>query len=229
MFTPFDTQSQLRHASSSVPRTRRDTHTHSRKYLMGQPRGLTLIEMIVTVGIVAVVTVAITESVIMFYRANRVAFEESYQIRSAEKGVQVLVRDVREATYGDDGSYPLAAIASSSVTFYADVDRTNPIEKVAYRLSGKSLTRTVTSSTGNPPTYTGTVATSTVSEYVRNFDDNIPLFRYFDAAGAEVTSGTDIARVVSVSVNLVVDITPVHAPGEFTLKSGATLRNLRPQ
>ncbi|MBY0539510.1 prepilin-type N-terminal cleavage/methylation domain-containing protein [Patescibacteria group bacterium] len=195
----------------------------------GHLRGMTLIEVVVTVGIVAVITVAITQSVIVFYRANRVAFEESYQIRSAERGLQVLIRDLREATYGDNGAYPLGAIASSSITFYADVDRTNPIEQVQYRLSGQRLTRTVRSSTGNPPTYTGAVSTSTVSDYVRNFDDNISLFRYYDAAGAEVTSSAEIARVVSVSVNIIVDITPIHAPGEFTLRSGATLRNLRPQ
>lgn len=194
-----------------------------------EPRGLTLVETVVTVGIVAVITVAIAQSVILFYKANRVAFEESYQIRSAERGLQVLIRDLREATYGDDGAYPLSSIASSSITFYADVDRTNPIEKVTYTLTGKLLQRTVRSSTGNPPTYTGAVATSTVSEFVRNFDDNQSLFRYFDAAGAEVTSSADIASIVSVSVNLIVDITPIHAPGEFTLKSGATLRNLRPQ
>jgi prepilin-type N-terminal cleavage/methylation domain-containing protein len=194
-----------------------------------QPRGMTLIEMVVAIGIIAVITVAITQSVILFYRANRVAFEESYQIRSAERGLQVLVRDLREATYGDDGAYPLGSIASSSIMFYADVDRTNPVERIEYRLTGQKLTRVVTRSSGNPPVYNTVVATSTVSEYVRNFDDNISLLRYFDAAGAEVTSPTDIARVVSVSINLVVDITPVHAPGEFTLRSGATLRNLRPQ
>lgn len=192
-------------------------------------RGITLIEMVVTVGIVAVITVAITQSVILFYKSNRIAFEESYQIRSAERGLQVLIRDLREATYGDNGAYPLGAIASSSVTFYADVDRTNPIEKITYTLTGKLLRRTITKSTGTPPTYTGEISTSTVSEYVRNFDDDKPLFRYFDAAGSEITASSEIARVVSVSVNLVVDITPIHAPGEFTLKSGATLRNLRPQ
>lgn len=192
-------------------------------------RGMTMIEVVVAIGIIALITVAITQSVIMFYRVNRVAFEEAYQIRSAERGLQVMVRDLREATYGDDGAYPLGSIASSSITFYADLDRSNPIERVEYKLIGKSLYRTVTTSTGNPPTYTGSKATSTVSEYVRNFEENAPLLRYFDAAGAEVTSATEIARVVSVSINLVVDITPVHAPGEFTLRSGATLRNLRPQ
>ena len=188
-----------------------------------------MVEMIVAISIIAIITVVIAQAVIAFYRSNRVAFEESYQIRSAERGLQVLVRDLREATYGDHGAYPLATIASSSIIFYADVDRTNPIEQVRYTLSGQKLTRTVIRSTGVPPTYTGVVSTSTVSEYVRNFDENISLFRYYDASGIEVVNATDIAKVVSVSINIIVDITPIHSPGEFTLRSGATLRNLRPQ
>ncbi len=192
-------------------------------------RGLTLIEVVVSVGIIAVIMVVISQSVIYFYRANRVTFEESYQIRSAQKGVQVLIRDLREATYGDNGAYPLATIASSTLTFYSDVDRTSPVEQIKYQLTGQKLTRTIVSSTGIPPTYTGAIATSTVSEYVRNIGDNISLFRYYNAAGVEVTSQTDIADVVSVAVCVVVEITPIHAPGEFTLRSGATIRNLRPQ
>lgn len=192
-------------------------------------RGLTLIEMVVSVGIIAIIMVVITQSVIYFYRANRTNFEESYQITSAQKGVQVLIKDLREATYGDNGAYPLESIASTSVTFYSDVDRSAPVERIKYQLNGTSLTRTITNSVGTPPTYTGAVSTSTLSDYVRNIGDNIPVFRYYNAAGTEVVSQADIADVVSVSVSIVVDITPIHAPGEFTLRSGATIRNLRPQ
>jgi hypothetical protein len=87
----------------------------------------------------------------------------------------------------------------------------------------------VTQSAGLPPTYTGPVSTTTVSDSVRNFDDNLSVFRYYNASGAEVTDPAHIRDVVSVSVSIVVDITPIHAPGEFTLKSSASLRNLRAQ
>lgn len=192
-------------------------------------RGLTLIEVVVSVGIIAIIMVVISQSVIYFYRANRVTFEESFQIRSAQKGMEVLVKDLREATYGDNGAYPLGAIATSTLTFYSDVDRSAPVERITYKLIGMSLYRTITNSVGSPPTYTGTVATSTVSDYVRNVGDNIPVFRYYDASGVEITSQANIADVVSVSLSVIVDITPIHAPGEFTLRSGATIRNLRPQ
>lgn len=192
-------------------------------------RGLTLMETIVTVAVTGIIVLVVTQAVLSFYKANRVALEESFQIRSAERGVQVLVRDLREATYGDNGAYPLNTIGTSTISFYSDIDHSAPIERIDYVLSGNRLTRSVTYSTGNPPQYTGTTTTSVVSDFVRNIEDGISMFRYFDASGAEVTDPLDIADIVSVTVSLVVDITPVHAPGEFTLRSSASLRNLRPQ
>lgn len=192
-------------------------------------RAFTLIEMLVTIFVFTVILIAVTNSVLFFYRANTTAVEEAFQIRSAERGMDVLVRDLREATYGDDGSYPLAEMASTSITFYSDIDHSSPIERIRYLLNNKLLTRTVINSTGIPPTYTGAAATTTVSEFVRNSEDGIALFQYFDKNGDEVTDPLNITDVVSVSVSIVVDITPQHQPGEFTLRSGATLRNLRPQ
>lgn len=191
--------------------------------------GFTLVEVIVVVAITGVIMIAITQSVLSFYKANRVSLEESYQIRSAQKGLDALVRDLREATYGDDGAYPLATMGSSTLVFYSDVDHTSPIEKITYVLSGTSLTRRITSSSGTPPAYTGSGVVSTVSDYVRNTEDNVAMFRYYDASGNEVTNSSHIRDVISVSVTLVVDITPAHAPGEFTLKSSASFRNLRSQ
>ncbi len=192
-------------------------------------RGLSIVEALVTIAVTSLLLLVISDAVLSFYKANRIALEESFQIRSAERGVQTLVRDLREATYGDNGAYPLGEIGTNSITFYSDVDRTSPVERIRYNLIDKQLYRTITSSAGTPPQYTGTTATSSVSDFVRNNEDGIPLFRYYDSAGIEVTDPADIADVVSVSISLVVDITPIHAPGEFTLRSSASLRNLRPQ
>jgi hypothetical protein len=185
--------------------------------------------MVVTIAIGALIMAAIVNSVLLFYKSNTFALEESFQIQSAQKGLDALTRDLREATYGDDGSYPLGLMGTSSITFYSDVDHSSPIERLHYELKNTVLTRTITLSTSTPPKYTGTISTTTVSDYVRNIGDNVPLFRYYDKNGAEVVNSANIADVVSVAINFVVDVTPNHAPGEFTLKSEATLRNLRPQ
>ena len=192
-------------------------------------RGLTFIEMLVTLAIFSLIMVTLVESVLYFYRTNTSSIEQAYQVESARRGVQLLVRDIREATYGDDGSYPLAEMASTSITFYADTDRDAAVEKIRYSLSGTNLSRTVVEPTGNPAQYTGVGTSTTVSNYVRNLDQNDAVFTYFNASTTEVTDPSDIGDAVSVSVTIVVNISPYRLPGEFTLSSSATLRNLRAQ
>ena len=194
-----------------------------------QTRGMSFIEMLVVLAVVPIITITIANSVLLFYRANTSSLEEAYQIQSGQKGVENLVHDLREATYADDGSYPIASIASSSITFYADVDRDFQVERVHYELNKNLLTRTLTNATGTPPTYTANISTSTVSEYVRNFADNVSIFTYYDSSGVAVTDTSRVADVTSVTVNIIVDVTQLHLPGEFTLRSSATFRNLRPQ
>ena len=116
-------------------------------------RGLTLLEMIVTVAIFTIIMIAITDSVRFFYRANTSSIEQSYQIDSARRGVEFLVRDLREASFGDDGSYPVADISSTTVTFFSDTDKDDLIERMRYSVDGTTLYRNVVESSGTPPSY----------------------------------------------------------------------------
>lgn len=190
-------------------------------------RGLTFVEMLVTVSIFAIVMIAIVESVRFFYRANTTAIEQSYQIDSARRGVEFLVRDVREARQGENGAHPIQTIGSTSIAFFSDTDADALVERIAYTLTGTTLFRHVVEPAGDPPDYSGLGATTTVSLYVRNEEEGAPLFRYFDAEGAEIVNYTSIGDVQSVSVSLIVNILPIRAPEEFTLRSSATLRNVR--
>ena len=195
---------------------------------MHTPHGLTFVEMLITIAIISIIMIAIVDSIIFFYRANTSSIEQEYQVEHARRGAELMIRDLRETTYADSGAYPLATIATSTVTFYTDTDTDGSIERIRYTLLGTNLYRNVTLAAGAPPAYTGGGATSTVSRYIRNNDEAAPLFRYFDNTNTEVSS-EDIADVVSVTVNLVVDITQQHTPGKFTLRDSATLRNLRAQ
>lgn len=195
-------------------------HTH---------RGLTFIEMLVTLAIFSIVMIAIVESVQFFYRANTSSIEQAYQLNSARRGIEFMVRDLREASHGDDGSYPLLTIGSTTVTFFSDTDKDDVVERIHYELSGTTLTRNVTDSSGVPPAYSGAGVTTVVSTHVRNLEEGVPIFTFYGAGGSEVTNYADVDDVRSVTANLVVNIQPLRAPEEFTLRSSATLRNLRSQ
>jgi hypothetical protein len=192
-------------------------------------RGLTFVEMLVTLAISTLIMVAIVNSILLFYRANTSSLEQSYQVESARKGSSIFVRDVREATYGDNGAYPLATFSSTSITFYTDTDTDGAVEQIRYTLTGTNLFRNVVEPTGSPAAYTSSGVTTTVSTFVRNVEEGAPLFRFYNASSTEVTNVQNINTVVSVTISMVVDIVQKHAPGRFTLTESATLRNLRAQ
>jgi prepilin-type N-terminal cleavage/methylation domain-containing protein len=191
-------------------------------------KGFTLIEMLIVIAIVPIILIAISDSVISFYRANSTSIEEAYQIQSSSRGVNTLVLDLREATYAENGAYPVESIATSSVSFFADTAHDGVVERVRYSLSGTTLSRAVTPP-GSPVTYSAGTATTSISDSVRNIGDGTAIFRYFDENGNEILDMASVKDVRSVEITLVVDVTPNHAPGEFTLRSSATLRNLRAQ
>ena len=190
-------------------------------------RGFTLIETLVVVALVAIVGVALQYAIQYFYRANAYVLQGTAAVNSARNGVTTLSSNLREATYGDDGAYPIAAAATSSVTFYADVDRDGGVERVRTYLIDRTLYRVVTNAAGNPPTYGGQAsATTTIATYVAN-GTSTPLFRYFDSTGTELSGTPNIAEIASITTTLMVDINPLRAPDIYTLSQTAMLRNLR--
>lgn len=191
--------------------------------------GFTFIETIMTVAIFSLVMIAVTGSIIYFYRANAYAIEQSFAVNSARKGVELMVRDIREAAYSEEGAYPLIDVSTSSVSFYSDVDRDDNIERIQYVLDDTILTKGVTDPVGNPPEYLDqNENVSNVSTDVRNGLQDMPVFRYYDRDGAEVTDFEGgLGDIAFVTVDLIVNINPSRLPNEFNLKSSATIRNLK--
>ncbi len=189
-------------------------------------RGFTLIETIVTVGLTAFVMAALGVLIQYFYKTNQYALEQTQAVNSARSSIEHTVADLRETVYGADGSYPIALVATSSVTFYANVDSDALVEKVRYYLSDSSLFRGTTKPAGNPPSYAGQSETTTlVIDNMRN-DASTPLFTYFDENGAELPAPVNIAKIRSVHIHVLTDVNPLRAPAVYSLVGEATLRNL---
>lgn len=190
-------------------------------------KAFTLVETLVVVGLLAAIGSALSGMIVYFYRSNAYVLEQSAALDSAKRGLEISFENIREASYGEDGAYPLASAATSSVTFFSEVDADGSIEKVRVYLLGTGLYRGVTNPTGNPPTYTGQPETTyTIATSVRNATST-PIFRYFDADGVELTGTIDVAAVASVQTRLDVDLNPLRAPNIMTLERTTTLRNLR--
>lgn len=193
-------------------------------------RGFTLIETIVTVGISALVITALSLLIIYFYRTDAYVLEETVAVQSAHNGILNAMRDLREASYGANGAYPIVSAATSSVTFYVDPAGDGIVDKVHYYILGGSLYRGVTLPIGSPSSYIGQPeSTSTIATYVLS-NTSTSIFRYYDTNGNQLTNfPIDIAKITSVNTTITVNLNPDRAPNDYTLSAGATLRNLLAQ
>lgn len=191
-------------------------------------KGFSLIETILVIAIGTLVMLAVMSSVLYFYRTNSNTIEQGFALSSARKGIEFMVRDIREATYSDNGAYPIILLGDNSFSFYSDIDRDNSVEQVRYFLDGDFLKKGTTNSTGAIPVYNPIDEEIVViSDFVRNSYTSTDIFQYFDSTGVEVTDYNDITSVIFVKVNLIVNINPERLPEEFELHSSATLRNVK--
>lgn len=189
-------------------------------------RGVTFVETLVWIAVFTIVMTAIVTTLLSFYRTNRYTLEQADAVTSAQRALEQSVRTIREGAYSSQGAFPIVAIAANSFTFYADIDDDPLIERVRYFLSGTYLMRGVLEPSGNPPDYTGTETTSVIAEYVRNIDQGITTFRYYDEIGSEITNYANWTAVRFVSVNLAVNVNPAVLPNQLVLNSSAAIRNL---
>ena len=93
-----------------------------------------LIETIVAIAIFALIIGAVTGSIVMIYRTHRYTFQQSTAIEEARRGIEVMVKEVREAREGENGSYPIEEAGDKELIFYSDIDDDGKVERVRYFL-----------------------------------------------------------------------------------------------
>ena len=193
---------------------------------MAHTRGMTMIEATVWIGVFTSAMLALTTSVLYFYRTSNYTIQQSTATASAQRGIDSMVRTIREASYASNGAYPVVSLAENDFRFYADVDSDLGIERVRYYLSGEQLFKGIIEPTGDPAIYSGAEATSTISDYVENLNKSTALFTYYDKNGAPITNYTKIADVRFVAANLLIDVDTQKTPIPLSLRSTAAMRNL---
>ncbi|MBU4480011.1 prepilin-type N-terminal cleavage/methylation domain-containing protein [Patescibacteria group bacterium] len=190
--------------------------------------GLTLIEVVVSVSIFSIIVVVLFSSIIYFYKVNRYSLDQAFAIESARRGVEFMVRDIREAVYSDEGSYPIISASENSFYFYSDIDRDNNVERVRYFLDGSDFKKGLTEPLGSPLSYHDTdEVISVVSDNIMNSEESSDVFQYFNQDGVEITDLSSIVDISFIKVNLIVNVDVNRQPGNFVLLSGVTLRNLK--
>lgn len=191
-------------------------------------RGFTLIEVVVVSVLTALLFGAVSYAITSFYKTNAYAIEQAMAINFARKGIESLVKDIREASYSDEGSYPIISIATTTFEFYSDVEGNSNIEKIRYFIQDGYFKKGVTFSAGTPLSYTGQPEMEyIIAENMRNEDLLTNVFTYYDSNGVEVVDFVGgMLDVVFVEMSVTININPRRLPSNYTLYSSATMRNI---
>lgn len=98
-------------------------------------RGFTLIEMIVAIFVFSLIFGGMMAAITMIYRVEGYSTDQAIAVNEARRGVDIMAKEVREACYGDDGSYPIEKGGGKEFIFYSDIDSDGTAERVRYYLA----------------------------------------------------------------------------------------------
>ncbi len=193
--------------------------------------GLTLLEIVVSLGIFLMLAAGVYLFVIQGYRSQETTLHQTQAITEAQRGIDTFKKQLRDARTADNGAYPLVLADDQQLTFYSDIDADQQAEHVRLWLNGTDLMHSTIEPSGSPITYpVGNEVTKIIARDLENGSN--PVFIYFDG-NAAATSGTplstpaDVTKAKLVMISLQIDADVNRPPDEFVLTSSVQIRNLK--
>jgi prepilin-type N-terminal cleavage/methylation domain-containing protein len=190
-------------------------------------RGYTLIEMLVVIAIISIVMPTLLTVIIALYREHHAVFSEALAVTKATDALGSMVRDIRSATYGADGSLPIAAIAPDSLAMFTDTDGDGSIEHVRYFLDGTTIKRGTIEPTATATYPPADETVETLATDIVNDSTGTPLFRFYSATSSEITTTSRMLDIRRIEVRVIAQVSFIHQATPVTLHSSASIRNLK--
>lgn len=168
------------------------------------------------------------------WKQNYYVLEMGQTAMAVSRGVNELVRYIREVRQAEDGSYPVISADDNDLIFYSDYDRDGYSERIHIYKSSSNIIMGIREPnlSSFPPTYASgdgevkTLATSVVN------DAATPIFAYYDSDYPEdsvnnpIVTPANVPNIRLVRVTLHMNIDPNRPPDNVTIQSFAEMRNL---
>jgi len=193
--------------------------------------GFTLIEVLVALGMFALISVAVSWIVITSLRSNDIIWEQLKTQNDGRAVLEQFVDEVRRAEESSVGGYPIADATSSTVTFFANIDEDIGRERVRIFLDGTDVKKGVIQPSGNPLGYDAEEAIVTIATDVVNGLKGVPLFVYYDetypVTSTPLTVPDQLTDIRAVHVQLELEKDPTATPVPLHVETVVSIRNLK--
>jgi prepilin-type N-terminal cleavage/methylation domain-containing protein len=97
--------------------------------------GFTLIETMVAIAIFTLLWGLISEFIIIVYKTHGYSMDQTIAVGEARRGVDAMAKEIRQARYADNGTYPIVKCNGKEFIFYSDIDNDGAVERVRYFLA----------------------------------------------------------------------------------------------
>jgi prepilin-type N-terminal cleavage/methylation domain-containing protein len=196
-------------------------------------KGLTIIEMLVAIAILAIGMQGFTMLFLRTWTLNSYALEMGQSSMAVSQGVGKIENYIRGARQGDDGSYPIASANDNDLVVFSDFDKDGVTERLHFYKNGQSVIMGLRDPSGTiPRTYAaGDQQTITIASHIVN-DASTPIFYYYnenypgDTVNNPMTVPVTISNVRLMKIFLKINIDPNRAPDNVEMQTFVEMRNL---
>jgi prepilin-type N-terminal cleavage/methylation domain-containing protein len=194
--------------------------------------GFTLVELMVAMFMFSAIVAGVAGFSAYYFKNYAFSFEENQQIGLAQYAMTSMIREIREARSGDDGSWPIVQADDNTFIFYSDITNDGRPDRIRYFIQGTELRKGIIQPTAVPVSYPS--ANESVYIIATSIDvSGGPIFRYYngnwpsDVTNNPLTLANRILNTRYVTVNLKINQTQNFAAQAYQLTSGVTIRSLK--
>ncbi len=191
-------------------------------------QGFTVIEILIAVFIFTLIGIAVVKFQIDIFSLNTFNSANLITQESARKILKNFSAEVRSMAPSNAGAYYIDQAATSSLTFYTNINSDSNTEKVRYFLSGTTFKKGVTNPTGN----TYDPGNETVIELAHKVDNaTTSIFSYYDenydGTSAPLNQPVNISDIRLIKINLIIDEGTSKSPTPLNMTTQVSIRNLK--
>jgi len=192
--------------------------------------GFTIIEVLVSIFILTLIGSAVYSFQKDVFSLNRIISDSLVAQDEARRTLKTMTAEIRTASPSSLGAYAIAQTATSSFTFYSNIDNDSFKERVRYFLDGTTLKKGIIKPSGAPLAYNP--ANETIIDLAHDVTNaTTSIFSYYDTnydgTTQPLAEPINVSVVRLVKITIIIDRDPTKPPAPITLTTQISTRNLK--